>query len=132
MNTLILHLSDIHFKDTSDPILNRIPSIVAAVRSAAQDVGLCIVVVTGDIAWAGLESQYEVAKGFFLSLKNELLSTASVAAVQYVIVPGNHDCNFPRHDLARRLLIESIQKDPSLACDKDPSLIGSCVGVQDS
>ena len=88
--------------------------------------------VTGDIAWSGLDSQYDIAKGFFLTLKTALLSGASVSDVRFVIVPGNHDCRFVHHDLARRVLIESIQKTPELACDEDPSLIEACVRVQDS
>lgn len=87
----ILHLSDFHIKaedgfDRSvvlDPLIERV--------SKDRDNGFDpeIVVVSGDIAYKGIDAEYKQAGAFF----EELLRTLELTSDRLFIVPGNHDVN---------------------------------------
>ena len=85
-----LHLSDFHFKSDSDlfsqevstkAILEDIPSRLSSEHP------LQFVVVTGDIAFSGKPSQYDLAAEFF----KLLASTLELGMDRIFICPGNHD-----------------------------------------
>ena len=85
-----LHLSDFHFKADGDlfsqqvsteAILKDIPSRLSSEHP------LQFVVVTGDIAFSGKSSEYDLAAEFFKSLASAL----GLAMDRIFICPGNHD-----------------------------------------
>ena len=85
-----LHLSDFHFKAggdlfsqqvSTDAILRDIPSRLTSEHP------LQFVVVTGDIAFSGKSSEYDLAAEFFKSLA----STLGLAMDRIFVSPGNHD-----------------------------------------
>ncbi len=94
MKIALLHLSDIHFEDKTDWIFNKAELIArAAVSSVFSDpVKTLIIIVSGDIANKGFESQYDVATGFFSGLmnfqtiKSELLTR--ILKIQMLIMLG--------------------------------------------
>ena len=83
MKLLLLHLSDIHLKDHHDknPILDRIANISTAVFSAETSPFACFVVVTGDIAFSGTSSQYDLAQTLFSSLSQLLSEKIQLKAI---------------------------------------------------
>ena len=85
-----LHLSDFHFRANGDlfsqevsteALLGDLPSRLSSEHP------LQFVVVTGDIAFSGKPSQYDLAAEFFKSLA----STLGLGMDRIFVVPGNHD-----------------------------------------
>ena len=77
MKLLLIHLSDIHITSDDDAITKRYPQIVNAVKNLDYSLDLCVVVVTGDIAFSGTTEQYFVAFEFFEHLKQLLSQSLS-------------------------------------------------------
>lgn len=127
MTAVILHLSDIHIKSPKDPILKRTKNIAACVYSSLPSASKVFVVVSGDIAFSGQADQYALAEAFFSEIRSAIVAEADVP-VSFVIVPGNHDCDFDKNNSARKMLIKSIDEsdDPEI----DASVIETCTSIQ--
>ena len=85
-----LHLSDFHFKAGGDSFSQEVScdALVRDIPSRLSDeFPLQFIVVTGDIAFSGQSSEYELASTFFASLLDNL----GLGAERLCIVPGNHD-----------------------------------------
>ena len=52
MKLLLLHISDIHFFQGENQILNKKKAIVDVLKNYFSDVKHCVIVVTGDIAFS--------------------------------------------------------------------------------
>ena len=96
MKILILHLSDIHFADDNNVVSTRLQKIVGAVRAVEHKFDTCLLLVSGDIAFSGKQSEYAIALDFFNQLTAELRSIQPGLTVMSVFVPGNHDCDFTK------------------------------------
>ena len=92
MMTAILHLSDIHIDTARHPVLKRADRIARSAASTGYAVDHIVVVVSGDIAWSGTKDQYALAAGFLDELSTRMKELTG-AAVSFVFVPGNHDCD---------------------------------------
>ncbi|MBS5794989.1 MAG: metallophosphoesterase [Clostridiales bacterium] len=92
MKILFLHLSDIHFKETTN--YNNI-NIKGIVKSLVQmdNFDKCILVFSGDIAHSGKTNQYKIAKTFIGNLITEIRNKYNLRhkTIETLIVPGNHD-----------------------------------------
>lgn len=132
MKLLIFHASDVHLstEDSHDnPVLDRVPQMLAAVRSLfvnPDDVGGCLLLVTGDVAFAGLRGEYDLALEFFGELRDGLRDLYPKTEPRTIFVPGNHDCNFKEDDQARQKLIE----DPDPDWLGDGSIVSVATAVQ--
>jgi hypothetical protein len=129
MSIVLLHLSDIHIKTVSDAVLRHAQEIAAAAFDAAREADLLLVIVSGDIAFSGEDSQYTAAEGFLNSIVQILRQEAS-CPVHVVTVPGNHDCDFTRSDGTREVLVNSLTG--ATPPPVDTSMIDSCTSVQES
>lgn len=75
MKLLLFHVSDIHLSTqryTDNHILYRCPEILSAVYSmflTQQKIGAVVMLVAGDIAYAGRRDQYALALTFFKSIQ---------------------------------------------------------------
>lgn len=127
MTAVILHLSDVHIKSAKDPILKRAKSIAACVFSSLPSASKVFIVVSGDIAFSGQADQYALATTFFDEIRSAIAAEADLS-VSFVIVPGNHDCDFDKNNSARKMLIKSIDEsdDPEI----DGSVIATCTSIQ--
>ena len=136
MKLLLLHLSDIHISNEDDVITNRYTEIVDAVKNLDYSLDVCIVAVTGDIAYSGTAEQYIVAFEFFENVKQLLSANLSsgrdncAVPVSFAIVPGNHDCDFSMSGHVREIVANSILNDTSRANNSD--IVETCTAVQDS
>ena len=134
MRLLLIHLSDIHITSENDTITRRYPQIVDAVKNLDYSLDLCVVVVTGDIAYSGTAEQYIVAYEFFENMKDLLTQSLSGAKtdiaipIDFVMVPGNHDCDFTASGALREIITRTILDDRSIA-DK-PDIVQTCIAVQ--
>ena len=62
----VIHLSDIHFSCKKDPLVERGESLFRAIKDNFLNCSFVYIVVSGDIANTGKDSEYEVALDFFL------------------------------------------------------------------
>jgi len=129
MSIVVLHLSDIHVRSISDPIINRASAIAATVNSQAAAASLIVVAVTGDIAFSGKDDQYLAAE-LFLDEIRTLIAKETDGDVRVVVVPGNHDCDFDLCNETRRNNIAAMlsKQHPSV----DESVILTCTTVQEA
>ncbi len=72
MKLLLVHLSDIHIKGDADPVLARANLIADAVQNLDYALDAAVIVVSGDLAFAGSTKQYDVAWQFLNSLSTVL------------------------------------------------------------
>lgn len=114
MKVLILHLSDIHFQMHGDLSRDNIKAIVNAI-STTGNFSSVIVVVSGDITYSGMISQYNTAYIFFATLKNQIKKKFDVGQVEFCIVPGNHDVDHTVSELSRddlnKIFLENRQDE---------------------
>jgi len=127
MQLLLLHLSDIHFKESKgqNPVLSSPEQIAAAATSIAPSAHYCFVVVTGDIAFSGKREEYAFADKFFSKLRDYLRSRLPECDPYFVLVPGNHDCDFSQSDRVRELVVSKLTPG-----DFDEDIYSKCTEVQ--
>ncbi len=132
MTVGILHLSDIHFKcGEPNPVLERTSQIADAFLSRIHEVPVPIVVVTGDVAFAGRVDEYELAEEFLKRLTNEIAVSKQMdrAAVPLILIPGNHDCDFPSERVVRKNLLVRPE-DLAKAASQDASTMQELTSIQ--
>ncbi len=134
MKALIVHLSDLHITSDDQVVCSRSLSIANAVKTLESRPDICIVVASGDIAFSGAEQEYYQALAFFDSLRDDL-SRQSVEGepnrrlpVEFVLAPGNHDCDFSAASSVRQAVVDTILSYPDKA--DDPAMTGVCTSVQ--
>lgn len=111
MEILLLHLSDIHFKDnTENIILSRKEKLIDSIKNRVYNVKKIFIVVSGDIAFKGTEKEYVIAKIFFDDFLKELKEYTK-KEISIVFVPGNHDCKIKKDDAVRKILIDDVLKN---------------------
>lgn len=125
----IIHLSDLHFlsKRIENPILDRVDNIASALDSVVKNPSICFIVVSGDIAYSGKNAEFKIAKRFFKSLTASINARILDCAIEYVFVPGNHDCDFSKDNNVRDLILQEIT--PKVI---DDSVIVQCTEVQNN
>ena len=127
MTIVLLHLSDIHIKTARDPILARTREIAACAFSVLHPASHVFIIVSGDIAYSGSAEQYGLATEFFAQIR-DILSSEAKCEISFVLVPGNHDCNFERNTGARKLLVTSLEGANAL--EIDDSIVATCTEIQ--
>jgi predicted phosphodiesterase len=129
MRLVILHLSDIHLKSSSDRICARTEQIAAILDPAVHPADQWALVTTGDITNTAAENEYQAARGFFASISTEI-SKRRLAAPAFVLsVPGNHDCNLGPPQETRDVILEVLSRDESQS--NVPDLRRTCTKPQD-
>ena len=69
MKLALIHLSDIHLKKESDPILKRGSELASALRMTVAIADNIVILITGDIAFSGKPEEYQIASRFFRYLR---------------------------------------------------------------
>ncbi len=109
MRIEIVHLSDIHFRKAGNPVLKVVDQLVHAVYSVDPSASLFVIVISGDIANFGQSTEYKVALQFFREFREKLAKLRPDAAIEFVSVPGNHDCVLPKKGVKlRETLIQGV------------------------
>ncbi|MBK7490848.1 MAG: metallophosphoesterase, partial [Nitrosomonas sp.] len=127
MTVIVLHLSDIHIKTAKDPILQRGGEIASTIFSSLSSASHVFIVVSGDIAFSGEASEYEYTNHFFTQIK-EAIQKERNCPINFILTPGNHDCDFKKNTAARKTLVESMEKQESPEVDE--SIIRICTNIQ--
>lgn len=127
MTVLILHLSDIHIDRSDDHILSKAEKIAACTYVHLPAANHVVILVSGDIAQSGRQSQYLLAEQFIEKIKASIASQCQVP-VTVLVAPGNHDCNFDGDQEARNVIaVAAAKKGPSVP----PSYVELATAVQD-
>ena len=129
MNLTILHLSDIHIRNSSDSILNKSSLIASSCFTFARDSDICLIVITGDIAFSGEYLQYFEAKKFLEAIK-ESIQNEGCPLVDIITVPGNHDCLLKPTDRTREIIIDKVISDHEEATNEQ--VIELCTKPQEA
>jgi len=114
MDLVITQLTDLHIKSENDLdlLVGRTNSIVGAISEVIRkpEITILIICVTGDIAYSGSSEQYAIAELFFDDIYEKLKNRYENMYIQYMFVPGNHDCNFNDEiNNARSILVNTDQ-----------------------
>ena len=107
MKLYIIHLTDIHLRDSNDLVLSKADELVKACSSVIQEQSDVIVTVTGDMAAAGKPEQYALFNSFITKLSSALEKIDYVNSVRVFTVPGNHDCDFTLETSVRKTIIRA-------------------------
>jgi hypothetical protein len=130
---LLFHVSDIHLSTQRYPnnhILTRCPQILSAVSSmflTKDEISTVVMLVAGDIAYAGRKDEYDLAMPFFRTIQDGLRKEFPSAEHRAFFLPGNHDCDFDRDGQARQRLIAN----PSADFLADGSIIEIATSIQE-
>lgn len=131
MKLLIVHLSDLHLTTQPNPLLRNLDKIGSAVKAEAASADACLLAVTGDIAYSAKTVEYEVAAKFIDSIAAAVETVGSLVASKWVLVPGNHDCDFEQETQARQALLTELSSKLSVISTSDTSIADLCTQVQD-
>lgn len=126
---MLLHLSDIHIKTSSDGILARAANIASATYPRLPEVHTVALVVSGDIAFSGTSGEYELAITFINQIKDTIQAESPRVRVEVLVCPGNHDCDFNLHDDTRDAVLSKIRTLEGIRPSQ--SLIKTTTSVQD-
>lgn len=123
----VVHLSDIHIKSAQDKTLNFFEHLPDAICREIVDSELVLILVSGDLAFAGTEDEYLAIQAAFEKLERTL-SEQLKTPVKWVLVPGNHDGTFKDAPKSRALVIAGIVKEGADSIDE--SVVETCVAPQ--
>ena len=107
----ILHLSDIHFKNGHNVLLNRTEKLFDTIKNEVKGKDAFFIITSGDIAFSGSIEEYNIARKFYLELFDRIRAYTSLQT-KFLFVPGNHDCCFDENiEEIRKIIIEKFAKE---------------------
>ncbi|OHD19690.1 MAG: hypothetical protein A2086_01660 [Spirochaetes bacterium GWD1_27_9] len=128
MKIAFLHLSDIHFKDNDNFVFDKHSKIIQAIKSDIILINKIYIIITGDIAYSGKNTEYEIAKSFFNNLLNFLKFENK--EIKFILIPGNHDCNFSNCNEKRKNNLKKIYNENFYTFSDKNTIINECLSVQ--
>ena len=128
MKVALLQLSDIHIKSENDFIIKHQEDFYRSCKALINECTKLIVVITGDIAFSGNEEEYAVAYNWLKQCESSWKREASfLNSVEYIVVPGNHDCDFSKQTDVRKMIISTVSKQDEIGSE---DIISTCLSVQ--
>lgn len=107
MSALLLHITDLHVSSGTDPVLSRAASIARCLNNRLPGASAIFLVVTGDIAMSGKKTEYDYARIFLNMISTEIKAQKDIP-IEFLIVPGNHDCNFQGAQVVRASILKDV------------------------
>lgn len=124
----LIHFSDIHINSEHDFIIANKEAVAKACKAAVSDCTRVVVVITGDVANSGIAEEYQVAFDFLKYIEAVIKKESIyINKYEYVIVPGNHDCDFSKLDSIANIVRESVKKSDVV---EDEKVISHCLVTQ--
>ena len=127
---LVVQLSDIHFREGSNPVDDRLDPLLAAINSIRPLPAACLVLLTGDISFSGKTGEYERAFVFFSAVRSGLIQTFGDDNVAFDVIPGNHDCLQAEDELGVRAAVVAGAPERILIKNPDRGYINSLLNPQ--
>ena len=102
-----LHISDFHFRESEAWPQNAVLSAMLEDIERRREAGLAVdfVLATGDLAFSGKESEYDLVEAFF----EKLSETTGLPREVIFCVPGNHDIQRERYKMSFAGAREKLQ-----------------------
>jgi len=126
MEINILHLSDLHFEKEFD-FADKLDSLSRVAINEFVSIENLFIVVSGDIANSGKSEEYDIAHIFFDGLRSKINETIAGINIEYILVPGNHDCDF---NIDNQLRKNSIKCMNYQTIGGDNSVVDTCLSIQ--
>src|SRR5579862_7152357 len=108
MKLMLLQLSDIHIASSSDSVFSKLDALAVALQSITAD-AYCLI-LSGDIALSGSQTEYRASLRFLSSIQEKLRTALNFAKLDLVIIPGNHDCDLINGPGDRTALISELSR----------------------
>ena len=104
-----LHISDLHMRETEDASRKAIlwTMLEDISRRSATGAQIDFVVATGDLAFSGKRSEYELVAEFL----DDLVASVGISSDKVFCVPGNHDVQRKRSKMCFRGARTEIQSE---------------------
>lgn len=106
MNDIFFHFSDLHITQEGSPVIKFEKEICRYVKNLSIPYNNIFIVISGDIAFSGDISEYENAMQLFEDIKASIKEEKNV---YFLMVPGNHDCNFLGKIPVRENLLKTLK-----------------------
>lgn len=115
MKVGIIQLSDIHFKEGKNLVVDYKDAFQRACIAYLRNCVKIIIVISGDVAFSGNKKEYEIAYSFLKDFEKFIKKEGTwINSIDYVIVPGNHDCDFSGDEDIRKLVINQVSTEDEL------------------
>lgn len=117
-------LSDLHLDEKEEDLCNKFESLVKGILVYIKNCDEVFIVFSGDITMNGSNIQFELAYEYLKKLQEAINKKYSFCTVQFVLVPGNHDCLLNKEDANERQknIKNLFEKKMSLA-DSEKALL---------
>ncbi|MDP1442182.1 metallophosphoesterase [Priestia megaterium] len=106
----IIHLTDIHLNNSSNPLLDKTDSLWRALKSELRSSDIVVCCISGDVAQSGNGDEYfNYAIPLFDNIRDEIKKEVNLDC-DFIFIPGNHDCDFSNNEAnaTREILIGGI------------------------
>lgn len=123
----LVHVTDIHFTTKTD-ISKKIAPLCRAVINDFADISHIYFIISGDVANTGDSAEYKQAESFLSISKQFIQGEKKDIIIKYIIVPGNHDCNFALDTQLRKNSLNTINYE---SIGSDDSVLKICLSVQE-
>lgn len=123
----IIHLTDLHITEKTN-LLQKPEKLGIVAKNNFYDVQKIFIVISGDVAFSGLECEYKKARAFLNAIKLVLTTTYPNIDIEHVIVPGNHDCDFKKDSDLRTNILKNMNYD---SVGNDDSIVNLSMTVQE-
>jgi len=107
MQALLIHLSDIHLKSSGNSISSKVEELIRSIQNYALVNDYLFLLLTGDIAYSGLDIEYTQAKIILERIRKHIEHYTN-KKIEVILIPGNHDCNLSVRDKTRDKDIQDI------------------------
>lgn len=125
MKIAIIQLSDIHISGDKDFIISIKDKMFSAIQSTISSCQKAIIIISGDIANTGQKNEYDAAKCLLSQLEAKIKAyNAQIDHIDYILVPGNHDCYLPEESDPIRDAVIFSEKDKDTL---DKSALADCL-----
>lgn len=128
MSIGIFHLTDIHFESSNNKVLSRLGNIKSAIQNELNEVSKVFIIVSGDIVNQGDPKGHKEAIKFLREVETIVKGIVLNSTPKFIIVPGNHDCNFKFDNQNRKNAISNVNYE---SLGDDDSVVDTCLIVQD-
>lgn len=108
----ILQLSDIHMQLKDNSILQKQDFIPKAIQENIFELEYLFITITGDSAFSGKSEEYIIVRNMIEKISEGIKKIRKDINIHYIIIPGNHDCDFSSAKPSiRKTLVETIKEE---------------------
>jgi hypothetical protein len=129
MKLALIHLSDIHIRDSKNSIFERKAHFLSSFQNELFDCSFVFIAVSGDIAFSGKESEYTLALDIFQEIANHITKYTGFPP-KFIFSPGNHDCNFNTGKTQLRSTLINLLHDKGISII-NKEMIDECCATQE-